>query len=65
MKGENFKWLTCYREQNMGVKRDATSSVVGPGPVTMTSRESFSVGGSCVGDSQADRIDGNAKKQDW
>lgn len=48
-----------------GVKRDATSSVVGPGPVTMTSRESFSVGRNCVGDSQADRIDGNTKKQDW
>lgn len=48
-----------------GVKSHATSSSVGPGLVRMTSRESFSVGGSCVGDSQADRRDRNSEKKDW
>lgn len=48
-----------------GVKRDVTSSAVGPGQVRMTNRESFSAGGDCVGDSQADRIDKNTEKQDW
>lgn len=48
-----------------GVKRDVTSSAVGPAQIRMTNRKSFSAGGNCVGDSQADRIDKNTEKQDW
>lgn len=61
---ERCKFQVAYMLQRTkyGIKRDVTSSAVGPGQVRMTNRESFSVGGNCVGDSQADRIDKNIEK---